>query len=337
MTWISGQPLKNGEYTIERELGRGRFGITYLTKRSQGDRWVIKILNPQVLAGLPQDECDRLRKRHLKEAFRWSTCKHPNIVKMQMPFEEGNVVCLPMEYLDGNSLGARSQTTLVESVALNYIQQIGAALEVVHSAGLVHRDVRPSNIFLRIHDGKAEAVLTDFGLADDIDSELTRTRKAELMDGFSPIELYARGKPAGPYTDVYSLAATLYELLTGVVPVSASDRRAKKVELISPQAKKSEISARTTKAILEGMSLEELKRPQSVQAWLEKLQVKSNLPEKTVQSAPNWTKWQTIWGAIGVIVALLTGIRAWLMLNKSDTQPTKAPVDNSIQYNPLKP
>ena len=189
MQWNPGQTLNNSEYTVERELGRGRFGITYLTKHAAGDRWVIKILDPQVLVGLAQDERDRLKKIYWQETMNLVTCKHPNIVKMRRPFEEGTVFCLPMEYLDGPSLGDRSQIILVESLALKYVQQIGEALKVVHSEGLVHRNVRPSNIFLRIHDGKPEAVLTGFGLAVNIDSELTRTRKAELIDGFSPIEL----------------------------------------------------------------------------------------------------------------------------------------------------
>ena len=337
MQWNPGQTLNNSEYTVERELGRGRFGITYLTKRAVGDRWVIKVLDPQVLVGLAQDERDRLEEMHWQEAVKLATCKHPNIVKRRTPFKEGTVVCLPMEYLDGQSLGDRSQIILVESLALKYVQQIGEALKVVHSEGLVHRDVRPSNIFLRIHDGKPEAVLTDFGLAVDIDSELTRTRKAELIDGFSPIELYARGNPVGAYTDVYSLAATLYELLTGVVPVSAFDRKVKMTELVSPQVKNVEISGQTAKAILRGMSLEEIKRPQSVESWLEQLDLRSEFPEKAVKSVPNWTKWQTIWGAIGVVVTLLVGIPAWLTLTKSDPQPPKAPVVNLIQGDFPKP
>jgi eukaryotic-like serine/threonine-protein kinase len=252
----------------------------------------------------------------------------PHIVKMATPFKEGTVACLPMEYVDGNSLRDRSEPILSEPTALKYIRQIGSALAVVHGQQLVHGDVRPANIFLRIREGKAEAVLTDFGLALDCDAVLTRTRDKERADGFSPIELYARGQAVGAYTDVYSLAATLYELLTGEVPVSAYDRKARGYELVSPQVKNLEISGKTAKAILAGMELEEIKRPQSVQAWLEKLGV-GNLEQETPPAKANW---QTIWGALGVVVALLIGIPAWLAL-KPDSPPAP-PSSSTLQNTP---
>ncbi len=129
-----------------------------------------------------------------------------------MPFVEGDLACLPVEYLVGDSLAKRQQPMLTESVALAYVRQVGKALAVVHGQGLVHRDIRPSNIFLRIEGSRVDAVLTGFGLAVNCDTALTRTRTRELIDGFSPFELYGRDRPVGAYTDVYSLAATLYEL-----------------------------------------------------------------------------------------------------------------------------
>lgn len=321
MIWSAGKSLKNGHYKIDRELGRGRFAITYLAKHPNGERWVIKILNPDVLQTLNDEDRQRLETLFWQEAVKLAKCSGtPHIVKMATPFEEGMVACLPMEYIDGNSLRDRSESILSEAIALEYIQQIGEALTVVHGQQLVHGDVRPANIFLRIRDGKAEAVLTDFGLALDCDAVLTRTRDKERADGFSPIELYARGQAVGAYTDVYSLAATLYELLTGEVPVSAYDRKVNGCELVSPQVKHPEISARTTKAILAGMELEEAKRPQSVQAWLEKLGV-GNQVQVTPKNEVNWTKWQTIWAAVAVVVSLLVGIPAWLAL-KPDSPPT---------------
>jgi eukaryotic-like serine/threonine-protein kinase len=216
MSLKPGQNLLNGKYVIERELGRGRFSITYLAKRSDDERCVIKVLDPQAVTVLTPGERDRLETMFWQEAVKLAQCSGtPHIVKVAMPFKEEAVTCLPMEYVDGNSLGDRSQRILLEPTALEYVRQIGEALTVVHGHKLVHRDIRPANIFLRIRDGKAEAVLTNFELTVDFDAEQSRTRKQECTDGFSPIELYSRGKPMGAYTDVYSLAATLYELLTG--------------------------------------------------------------------------------------------------------------------------
>jgi serine/threonine protein kinase len=331
MNWMAGQTLDKGKYTIERKLGQGRFGITYLTKQSDGTRWVIKILDPIFLSGLAQDERDRQEMLLWNEAVKLGQCEHPNIVRMASPFKEGSIVCLPMEYLDGSSLAERSQPILLESKALEYVQQIGAALEVVHSKQLVHRDVRPANIFLRIRDGQAEAVLTDFGLAVDVDSELSRTRTTEIMDGFSPIELYSRGNPVGAYTDVYSLAATLYELLTGVVPVSAQDRKINGQTLVSPQEKNTEISGKTTKAILAGLALEPEKRPQFIQAWLKLLRIPDPTAETVVKTGINWTKWQAIWGAVAALMTLIVGIPAWFALNKSEPSAPPSPSATPIQ------
>jgi eukaryotic-like serine/threonine-protein kinase len=319
MTFNPGQALQKGKYTIERELGRGRFGITYLAKRSDGERRVIKILNPDVLAALSLDERSRLETMFVQEAGKLERC-HGNhhIVQVETLFKEGSIFCLPMEYVGGESLADRSQKILLEKTALEYIRQIGDALAVVHEKGLVHCDIRPANIFLRLRDNTVEAVLTDFGLALSCDAELTRTRTKERSDGFSPIELYSRGQPVGPYTDVYSLAATLYELLTGEVPTSAGDRGISRTKLISPQVKNPEISGNTTKSVLAGMALMPEKRPQTIEDWLK---LWPSPPQPVTTNPGSNVNWQTCWTAAGVLVALLgvlvgllVGIPAWLAI-----------------------
>ena len=90
MTLNSGQTLQKGKYTIEKELGRGRFGITYRAKRSDGERWAIKILNPDVLAVLSPDERDRLEIMFWQKAVKLSKCSGTShIVQAEMPFKEG--------------------------------------------------------------------------------------------------------------------------------------------------------------------------------------------------------------------------------------------------------
>jgi eukaryotic-like serine/threonine-protein kinase len=322
MAFNPGQTLQNGQYTIERELGRGRFGITYLAKRWDGRRWVIKILNPDVLAALDANERRRLEKMFWLEAVKLAKCNGtPHIVQTEMPFEEGVVVCLPMEYMDGNSLADRAQSQLLEATALEYIRQIGEALAVVHKKGLVHCDIRPANIFLRIRDSKVDAMLTDFGLALSCEAELTRTRTQERSDGFSPIELYSRGQPVGPYTDVYSLSATLYELMTGKVPVSACDRGTQRHQLVSPQVMNPDISGKTTTAILAGMELLPAKRPQTVEAWLKQLSYQNIAVTTNSIVNINWTKWQTIWGALAVLATLLVSIPVWVTWVKPEKPP----------------
>jgi serine/threonine protein kinase len=302
-----GDSLQRGKYTIEGLLGQGRFAKTYLARRSDGERRVIKVLNEEILAGLDAAECDRLKNLFWQEANILARCdgQSPYIVRIDTPFEKDGMPCLPLEYVGGTSLAKRAQQILPEPIALEYIRQIGEAVKVLHGEQLVHRDIRPDNIFLRDCDGRVEAVLTDFGLALEFDTELSRTRTQERIKGFSALELFTSGQSVGPYTDVYSLAATLYEMLTGEVPVSADERKARGTPLVTPQQKNPEISAKTVNAILKGLELEREKRPQSVVAWLQALGI-AEVSEPPTKQLIDWAKWGVIWAAAAVIVSVLT-------------------------------
>ena len=338
MGLADGQVLKHGryEYKVLEELGRGRLAITYKTQRTdlaqtppQVDRklWVLKILNPEILASLPDPERDRLEERFRDDATKLVQCRDiPHIVQAERVFKAEGIVCLPMEYVAGRSLADRAEAILSEETALGYIEQIGWAIAQVHdTVGLVHRDIRPANILLRMAGTTVEPVLTDFGLAMDFDTELTRSRPQEQMDGFSPLELYSCGRqPIGPYTDVYSLAATLYELLTHTIPPSAEERKLNGVALLSPQGQNSAISEQVAEAVLKGLKLQSDERPQSVVALLALLEIRDG-PEwleeelELIEDAPawleaesepeedavNWDKWNGIGMAITVILAAI--------------------------------
>lgn len=253
MAWVAGNPLQGGKYTIERELGRGRFGITYLVKNKNSDRLVIKTLNDNQLQSLSQSERAQLETMFWQEAVNLTRCQHQHIVQFRTPFKEGDYPCLVMEYVDGVSLADLRPPILSEPEALRYIQQIGEALIVVHKNGLIHRDVHPGNILLRNQEGKLEAVLIDFGLALDFDHILTTSRTKETSDGFTPPELYTKGTITHAYSDIYSLAATLYKLLTGKIPVDAVKRKVDGEHLVSPKDLNLQISDRTNRAILKGI------------------------------------------------------------------------------------
>ncbi|MBD2184912.1 serine/threonine-protein kinase [Aerosakkonema funiforme] len=267
MTWVNGHKLQNGKYTIEKKVGDGGFGITYLATTANGHRVVIKTLNDTVQS---RPDFNQLQQDFLNEALRLAKCTNPHIVKINEVVQEGQLWCMVMEYIDGEDLANRviKQGVLPEAEALRYIQQIGEALTVVHQQGLLHRDVKPQNIMLR--SGKLEAVLIDFGIAREFTQDVTQTHTEYRTEFFAPIEQYDRREKRGAYTDVYALAATLYVILTAKFP-QPSPLRAAGTPLTPPKQHNSSISDNVNRAILKGMALKAKDRPQSVAKWLKLL------------------------------------------------------------------
>ena len=309
MVWVAGKQLQGGKYTIERVLGHGRFGITYLARDKNDELVVIKTPNDQ---SLNRPDFERLQRAFVREAFKLASCRHPHIVKAEEPFQEDGLWCIPMEYIAGTTLAERDRLILPEEEALGYIQQIGEALIEVHKNGLLHRDVRPGNIMVRVRDGKAEAVLIDFGLALEFDHEMTKTRTEEIAEGFAPLELYSRQAERGAYTDIYSLGATLYVLLTGQKPAGAMKRKLGNERLIAPKESNPQISDRINRAILWAMELEAEKRPQSMQKWLDYLTISSTPSPQPPTDINTPSKrpfnWNLFWAAVAAIGTLLAGI-----------------------------
>ncbi|QKQ74719.1 serine/threonine-protein kinase [Nostoc sp. TCL240-02] len=274
MTWASGQKLHRDRYEIKQQLGQGNFAITYLAKDRDVKDVVIKTLNSNLLNQLSNEDRDRLKSGFADESRKLAICKHPNIVQVIDTFESGDLKCMVMEYIQGDNLAKIVQPRgfLPAKEALDYIQQIGKALIVVHEQGFLHRDVKPENIILR--SGSHEVVLINFDLARRFVDNPVSSR-GNLVDKFTPIELYsnsprqqARRKP---WTDIYSLAATLYFLLTGKLPESAIERQDNNKRLIPPQELNNQISDRVNDAIIHAMKLESDKRPKTVEDWLKEL------------------------------------------------------------------
>lgn len=306
MVWDVGKKIKDGQYTIQEVLGEGRFGITY--RASDRDGHLVVIKTPRDV-GFKRWESERLQKIFWQEASKLKGCDHPHIVRVKELFSEGKANCMVMEYIDGTTLDRRSPKILSEKEALRYIKQIGQALMVVHSRGFLHRDIRPGNIMIRA--GKPEAVLIDFGLALDFDEELTKTRTQELASGFAPIECYSRDAKRGAFTDIYSLGAMLYELLTGQVPVNAMNRKIDHQPLIEPKNYNSAIGSNINKAIIWALELDADKRPQSVQAWFKNLGLPIPKKEQSQMSRTvliNWTAVTATTAVLTFFLAFLTSI-----------------------------
>ena len=313
----SGILLQGGKYKIDKSLGQGGFGITYLAEQTNlnlkvcikeffmkeyGERTaapevdfeetvltngvpmssqVSKDKDSTVLTGVSAVTSaaaaimGRYREKFVKEAKTIAKLDHPGIVRIHDVFEENGTAYYVMDFIDGENLNelVKREGPLPEDRALGYIRQVADALSYVHSQKVTHLDVKPANIIIRKADDKA--ILIDFGAAKQYDSEGTQTSTTpiSLSVGYAPIEMT---KPGGvqtfsPETDVYSLGATLYFLVTGQNPPDASERMEMIMEGESLQYPIT-VSNPVVSAIEQCMQSRK-KRIQTVEAFLESLPI----------------------------------------------------------------
>ncbi len=233
--------LQGGRYKILSTLGQGGFGITYLALQSGLERKVaIKEFFMKDLCNRDEatshvsvgstgsvDMVDRFKAKFLKEARNIARLNHPNIVRIIDVFEENATAYYVMEYAEGGSLAdkLKVQGYIPEAESVRYILQIAEALAYIHQQRMNHLDVKPANIMLSEAD---DAILIDFGMSKQYDATTgnqTSTTPVGISDGYAPMEQYRPGGVGefSPETDVYSLGATFFKLLTGVTPPCASD------------------------------------------------------------------------------------------------------------------
>jgi|GEM_PF-1355672 len=273
--WQKGKHLNNGKYVVDRLLGIGGYGITYKVINTEtNELFAIKTPNNRIQQ---QANFQQLQGKFINEIIALAKCNHPNIVRVySQVFSENESLCMVMDYVEGKDLAECLETRKFdEPDAINIIIQVGEALNYVHDRGFLHRDIKPANILLRLAD--SAPVLIDFGLAREYSTDSLRSMTNAKTECFAPIEQYERNGNFGTWTDVYALAATLYVLVTGELPLPSTYRRY--APLVAPKQLNSDISERTNCAILKGMELEPKNRPQSVGQWLKLLQpVKSIAP-----------------------------------------------------------
>ncbi len=230
--------LHQGEYRILSVLGQGGFGVTYLAYQVSLERRVaIKEFFMKeycvrdksssyvnVTTEHNRELVARFRDKFVKEARCIANLSYPHIVRVIDVFEENGTSYYVMDYLGGGTLQdyVRMHGALSLTNALVYIRQVASALDYIHGRNLLHLDVTPSNIML---NDSGEAVLVGFGVSKRYD-ELGQTSNTPLgiSEGYAPLELYESGgiDQFSPSTDIYSLGATFYYLLTGSRPPKAS-------------------------------------------------------------------------------------------------------------------
>ncbi|MFN8670002.1 MAG: serine/threonine-protein kinase [Gemmatimonadaceae bacterium] len=205
-----------GEYSLQRELGRGGMGIVYLARDVQLDRDVaIKVL-PSLLAMNAT-----ARERFLREARTAASLSHPHIVPIHRVGEVGGFVFFVMSYVEGETLGERLRTRgpLPAAEAARVMREVAWALAYAHGRGIVHRDVKPDNILLEAATGRA--MVTDFGIASG-GASLPDTDPGKLMGTahfMSPEQ--AAGASIDGRSDLYALGVVGYLSVSGRLPFEA--------------------------------------------------------------------------------------------------------------------
>ena len=282
-------------YTLKGILGRGGFGITYEAVDARLGRGVaIKELFPpsavrhgsRVLVE-PRDRQDFVaaRIRFQREAAALARFSHAGIVRIYEVFEEHNTAYLVMELLHGQSLfqvlSDHGGTLSVDEV-LDVALRVGGALSSIHDAGLLHRDVNPTNVMV---DNVGRIVLIDFGLARRFGDDVSATFTRAVTPGYAPPEQYAGTARFGPACDVFGLAATTYKLLTGDTPLNVFDRH-NGVALIAPHDLVPAVPRTVSDAVLDGMELNPDHRPASAAAFLDRLGLHDRKPGARALLAP---------------------------------------------------
>ena len=231
---------KLGEYIIESVLGHGGLGITYLARDTKlSSRVAIKEYFPQSLAFRESRStivaktsgitggAENYRwglEQFLNEAQALAKFKHNNIVRVLRFLEANDTAYMVMEYEEGENLGEHLNKTggyLKESVLLSVFLPVLGGLQAVHDAGMLHLDIKPGNIYLR-SDGTP--MLIDFGSARQARGRSRQAQRVALTPTYAAIEHYPNHGKQGPWTDVYSLGATLYRCVTGKEPLGAMVR-----------------------------------------------------------------------------------------------------------------
>ncbi len=294
------QVLKNN-YLVGRILGDpGGFGITYLAlDAAANDRVAIKEYLPRDLAGratrdasvvpLTSGDAEMFTyglRCFAKEAGTLARFNHPNIVRVRDYFKENDTAYMVMDYYDGVTLRRlleKKGRKLPLPAALQIIMAVLDGLREVHAGQTLHRDVKPENIYVTT---RGRVLLIDFGSARSDLGARSHSLAAMVTPGFAPFEQYHGRGRQGPWTDVYACGATLYSMLTGVVPPDAAERKSLD-KLVSPRELIPDLPLGINRAIERALAVEaENRQPDATTLQRELFSDSGSLDHATVRGAP---------------------------------------------------
>ncbi len=307
------------EYQIKSVLGKpGGFGITYLATDIHLRQLVaIKEYLPTDFAIREGVSTVYVRSSSDEASFQWglkcfieearvlAKFNHHHIVKVLRFFETNGTAYMVMEYQRGKSLSdyLKQKQTLTEEELLTIIFPLLDGLSEIHKAGILHRDIKPNNIYIRDDN---TPVLLDFGSARYRVGQHTRSVTSIVTPGYAPLEQYDNDmKEQGPWTDIYALGGVMYCAISGETPPAATRRVMKDPIVPAIKRGKNKYNSLLLKTIDWALELSEEDRPQSVEEWREKI-LASTLPTTTpsIKKEPG-VQWSFINMAAVAIILLL--------------------------------
>ncbi len=281
----SAAPQRLGRYEVGEKLGQGGMGSVYKGRDPVLDRSVaIKTLGGAF--GIPAEQRAEFLERFSREARAAGRLSHPNIVAVHDTGvdETSQTPFIVMEYVPGVSLATvlKENPALPVAQALEIVEQVGAALEEAHRRGVVHRDVKPANVFL---DERGRVKVGDFGIARLEDSDLTQAGVGLGTPGYIAPEVL-RGGRAEARSDLFALGVLAYALLAGRRPFSGDTREALAIqvlELTPPPlvAARSDVPLPASNAVMRALSKSPAGRQASVAAFLAEL--RGAAPDRRVE------------------------------------------------------
>lgn len=310
--------LLSGRYLIGKVLGFGGFGVTYIGWDQRLERKVaIKEYLPSefstripgqtqvtVYEGERTEQFNSGLGKFLDEARMLAKFESANgIVQIYNSFQENGTAYIIMEYLEGRTLKAylEQKGKLPAKEAKEILHPIITALKSVHAMGILHRDIAPDNIFLT-NDGKVK--LLDFGASRFATTSHSKSLSVIIKPGYAPVEQYRSRSDQGPWTDVYSLAATFYKMVTGVTPEDAMER-VEKEELKKPSRLGIEIPRNTEHAIMNALNIKVEDRTQSLEAFEKELYLDEKVKLRFVHlKKADVGRWP-LWAKLAVSTAVL--------------------------------
>ena len=309
--------LLHDRYTVGRAIGFGGFGITYIAwdnklmqkvaiKEYMPSEYATRVpgnLTVTIYDGERYTEFMTGLQKFLDEAQRLAKFQNvPGIVRILDCFSENLTAYIVMEYLDGMTLKqylAEHGGKLPYEEAVEFILPVLAALQAVHKEGIIHRDISPDNIFIT-EDG--EVKLLDFGAARYASTGYSKSLSVILKPGYAPAEQYLSHGEQGPWSDVYATAATLYRMITGVVPEEALERK-EKDSLKAPSAMGAKLPKNAEKAILNALNVRVENRTASAEEFEAQLLSTANVIRVTEKGEKRFNAKMPLWMRASLIAA----------------------------------